>query len=63
MPFVLDASVTMAWCFEEEITPYARTVLDRLDYDIGDGTRHLAAGGRKRDASCGAPATTPAGPG
>jgi predicted nucleic acid-binding protein len=33
MPFVLDASITMAWCFEEEITPYARAVLDRLDID------------------------------
>jgi predicted nucleic acid-binding protein len=28
--FVLDASVTMAWCFNDEVTPYTETVLDRL---------------------------------
>ncbi len=30
MAFVLDASVTMAWCFEDEATPAADAVLDRL---------------------------------
>lgn len=30
MDFVLDASVTMAWCFEDEVTPYADGVLERL---------------------------------
>lgn len=28
--FVLDASVTMAWCFEDEATPEAWALLDRL---------------------------------
>jgi predicted nucleic acid-binding protein len=28
--FVLDCSVTMAWCFEDEASPYADGVLDRL---------------------------------
>jgi predicted nucleic acid-binding protein len=28
--FVLDASVTMAWCFEDETTPYSEAVLDAL---------------------------------
>ena len=28
--FVLDASVTMAWCFEDEATPETWSVLDRL---------------------------------
>lgn len=28
--FVLDASVTLAWAFEDETTPYTETVLDRL---------------------------------
>lgn len=28
--FVLDASVTMAWCFEDETTPYTEAVLQRL---------------------------------
>lgn len=30
MPFVLDASVTMAWCFEDETNPFTEAVLDRL---------------------------------
>lgn len=30
MAFVLDASVTMSWCFEDEITPYAESVLVHL---------------------------------
>lgn len=30
MPFVLDTSVTMAWCFENEATPYSAHVLDLL---------------------------------
>ena len=29
--FVLDASVTMAWCFEDEKTPYSEGVLDTLE--------------------------------
>ena len=29
--FVIDNSVVMAWCFEDEISPYAETVLDRLE--------------------------------
>lgn len=28
--FVLDCSVTMAWCFDDEATPYTVGVLDRL---------------------------------
>ena len=28
--FVLDASVTLAWCFEDEAGPYADVVLDSL---------------------------------
>ena len=30
MPFVLDASVTMSWCFADESTPYTRHVLESL---------------------------------
>lgn len=30
MAFVVDASVSMAWCFEQETTPYTEAVLDRL---------------------------------
>lgn len=33
MSFVLDASVTMAWCFEGETTPYSDAVLDRVRND------------------------------
>ncbi len=30
MNFVLDASITLAWCFEDESTPATTTLLDRL---------------------------------
>lgn len=30
--FVLDCSVTMAWCFADEASPYADAVLDALQY-------------------------------
>jgi len=33
MPFVLDTSVAMAWCFDDETTPGAEAVLDRLADD------------------------------
>ncbi|MDX2163954.1 MAG: type II toxin-antitoxin system VapC family toxin [Gammaproteobacteria bacterium] len=28
--FVLDCSITMAWCFEDEVTPYAENIMDKL---------------------------------
>jgi predicted nucleic acid-binding protein len=34
MPFVLDASVSLAWCFEDEVSAYADHVLERLDGDV-----------------------------
>ena len=33
MPFVVDASVALAWCFEDEATPQTEAVLDRLSHD------------------------------
>jgi len=30
MPFVVDASVTLAWCFEDEATPQTEALLDLL---------------------------------
>lgn len=33
MAYVLDSSVALTWCFEDEATPYADQVLDRLEYD------------------------------
>lgn len=39
MPFVLDASVTIAWCFEDETTPYTEAVLGLLAND----TAHVPA--------------------
>jgi len=30
MAFVVDASVALAWCFEDESTPYTQRVLQRL---------------------------------
>ena len=31
--FVLDCSITMAWCFGDEATPASSAVLDRLERD------------------------------
>jgi len=33
VPFVVDASVALAWCFEDEATPQTEAVLDRLSHD------------------------------
>ncbi|MGH8774949.1 MAG: type II toxin-antitoxin system VapC family toxin [Jiangellaceae bacterium] len=33
MPFVLDVSVAMAWCFDDETTPETEAVLDRFKDD------------------------------
>lgn len=33
MPFVIDASVTMPWLFEDESSPYSERVLTALDTD------------------------------
>ena len=33
MPFVVDASVTLAWCFEDEATAQTEAVLDLLTED------------------------------
>jgi|ERR1017187_2221577 predicted nucleic acid-binding protein len=33
MPFVVDASVTLAWCFKDESTPSTEAVLDLLADD------------------------------
>ena len=30
MPFVLDSSMTMAWCFPDEVTPFTESVLGQL---------------------------------
>jgi predicted nucleic acid-binding protein len=30
--FVVDNSVVMSWCFEDEVTPYTEAVLDALRY-------------------------------
>jgi predicted nucleic acid-binding protein len=30
MPFVIDASVTLPWCFEDEATEWTEALLDRL---------------------------------
>jgi predicted nucleic acid-binding protein len=34
LPFVLDASVTLAWCFEDEATQDTDAVLERLTEDV-----------------------------
>jgi predicted nucleic acid-binding protein len=33
MPFVVDASVTLAWCFEDQATPQTEAILDGLSDD------------------------------
>ena len=34
MPFVVDASMTLAWCFEDQSTPQTESILDRLVDDM-----------------------------
>ena len=34
MPFVLDASVAMAWCFQDEASEQTDLVLEMLDTDV-----------------------------
>ena len=33
MPFVVDASLTMSWCFEDEMDPRGERALDLLRRD------------------------------
>jgi len=33
--FVVDTSVVMAWCFEDESSPYADSILNRLTAAVG----------------------------
>jgi len=35
-PFILDASISMSWCFADERTPYSRDVLKQLDYTYAE---------------------------
>ncbi|OGT38178.1 MAG: DNA-binding protein [Gammaproteobacteria bacterium RIFCSPHIGHO2_12_FULL_38_14] len=34
MNFVLDASITLAWCFSDEATPTTNALLERLEFDF-----------------------------
>jgi predicted nucleic acid-binding protein len=40
--FVVDASITLAWCFEDESTPETESVLDRLVGEGGAAPAHWA---------------------
>lgn len=40
MPFVLDVSVAMAWCFDDETTPETEAVLDRFKDDAAVVPNH-----------------------
>ena len=42
MPFVIDASIAMAWCFEDEGAPAAEVALERLRDDRADVPRMWA---------------------
>jgi len=33
--FIIDTSVVMAWCFQDEANQYADTILDRLESAVG----------------------------
>jgi predicted nucleic acid-binding protein len=35
MPWVFDASIVMAWCFDDERTDATEALLERLDRDLG----------------------------
>jgi predicted nucleic acid-binding protein len=34
MAFIIDASVTLAWCFVDEVTPSTTLLLERLQHDV-----------------------------
>jgi predicted nucleic acid-binding protein len=40
MTFVLDASVVLAWCFDDETDPVADAVLDRLAHETAIAPAH-----------------------
>lgn len=56
--FVLDASMTLAWCFEDEATEFTQSVLQQLQgggealspsiwpYEVGNGVRMAERRGR-----------------
>ena len=60
--FVIDASITLAWCFEDESTVDTESILDRLvaeggvapahwALEIANGLRFAASSGRVDDAA------------
>ena len=60
--FVIDASITLAWCFEDESTPHTEAVLDLLAgeggvapahwaMEVANGLRYAASSGRVDDSS------------
>jgi predicted nucleic acid-binding protein len=62
--FVVDASITLAWCFEDESTSTTEAMLDRLvgeggvapahwAMEVANGLRFAASSGRVDDASVG----------
>lgn len=46
--FVLDASVALAWCFEDESSDLADLALDSVSAHLSPGSCHLVSGDRKR---------------
>jgi len=60
--FVVDASITLAWCFEDESTSRTESVMERLvreggiapahwAMEVANGLRFAASSGRVDDAS------------
>lgn len=42
MAFVLDASVALAWCFEDESTPFVQSIIARLESERAYAPAHWA---------------------
>ena len=40
MTFVVDASVAMAWCFDDESSPVADAALERLQHEVAVAPAH-----------------------
>ena len=54
MPFVLDTSVAMTWCFEDETAPYADQVLEllRADAALAPAIWSIEVANATRTAEC-----------
>src|SRR5260221_2524331 len=56
-PIVVDASLTLSWCFADEATPYSRSVLATLESTYAVVPALWPVRGRERSHACRTPPT------